>query len=489
MTPVAQASSAVPLNTIKDRVSKAYNYEVALKRSEGGYAVIAEYPSIPIVVQVPSKGWWWIAGLNYYISQNPNGETYLHVVIRDSSIQQVYYGTKYIWYMDLRLYSYDAIEGATADVTYATLQVTEYRGYPYSYVKIDVVYSIIDSYNAIIYFAGNNVGLLKSGNTFYINIPDSPIPSMRTSVRHVDIIGAQALANLAGYNTHQDLWNFAQNIMNNVFQTNKPLYDIYNSMFQGFSYIGLVDAPNKYQFYDAQWFSYGLGYSKIWQVMNNNGWIWRPYPIYPYKSKIVAYAETYHVDGGYWFLTLGSVTSDPLYNEWWGLYYAYIGDYNNALAKWNNIISRWDGTGIYISGQNGYSTLRLAMAIILGSILADNGYISWNTVHDMANVLVQLQWSGSGHFSPDGSNVIWIAKPDQAGGFMISYSTIGSYGYVPFRPNWYESIVDFLAGGAVMSPEYGGALPTNSETTIIALAALMQYAYHYYKVPPSQLLG
>jgi len=67
MTPVAQASGAVPLDTIKDRVSKAYNYEVALKRSEGGYAVIAEYPSIPIVVQVPSKGWWWIAGLNYYI--------------------------------------------------------------------------------------------------------------------------------------------------------------------------------------------------------------------------------------------------------------------------------------------------------------------------------------------------------------------------------------------------------------------------------------
>lgn len=487
-TSVTKASSAVPLSTIKDEVKSAYNYLMALKRTEGYYAVISEYPSVPIVVKAPSKGWWWVPGLKYYISSNAYGETYLYVTIRDESITNEYYGTSYIWYEDLRFYSYDEEFGVT-NVTYATLKVKEYRGYPYSYVQIYVTYSIIDSMNAEIYLAGNYVGLVKQGNSYYVSIPDSPMPSMRTSVRHVDVIGALALANLAGYSEQQDLWSFAQSMMYNVFQTDMPLYDIYNAMFQGLEYTGKVDKPNELHFYDAHYFSYGLGYSKIWNVMNSNGWIWRNYPIYPYKSKIVAVAEETHQNGGAYFLTLSALLSDPLYHEWWGLYYCYVGDYTDALSEWNSVVAHWDGTGIHVNGQEGYSTLRLALAIILGSILASKGYISWDTVHDMANVLVQLQWQGSGEWSPDGNTVIWVNKPDHTGGFLVSYGPIGSYGYVPFRnPNW-ESIIDWFLQGVAMPPEYGGIVPTNAETTIISLTALMQYAHYYYGVSPSQLLS
>ena len=492
IAPIAQASSVVPLDTIKDRVQKAYDYLLGLKRDEGYYAVIAEYPSIPIVITDNTND-WWVAGLKYCLDSDCLN--YYYVDIHDSSIEEDYYGTYYRWYMDLRYSWYVGDVGG--DDLLATLKVTEYRGNSNSYVEIEVTY-YNDLYNYLlsschVYLAGEDLGTLTPNGYYFKQLPDSPLPSMRTSVRHVDVIGALALANLAGYYTHEDLWNFVQSIMYSVFQTDKPLYDIYNSIFQGFSYTGLIEAPNEWHFYDAQWFSYGLGYYKIWEVMDNNGWIWRPYPIYPYKSKIVAYAEKYLQNGGAWFLSIACGTpltpKDPLCAAWWGLWYAYQGDYDKALEEWNYIVSHWDGTGIYVSNQNGYSTLRLAMAIILGSILADKGYISWGTVHDMMNVLVQLQWEGSGYYSPDGSNVIWIVKPDHKGGFLVSYGEIGSYGFVPFRAQWWESIVDFIVSGTSMSKEYGGAVPTNAETTIIALVALMQYAYHYYGVPPSQLLS
>ena len=143
-----------------------------------------------------------------------------------------------------------------------------------------------------------------------------------------------------------------------------------------------------------------------------------------------------------------------------------------------------------MSNQQGYSTVRLAMAVALGSILAKHGYISWGTVNDMANVLVQLQWpeGGTGEYSPDGQTVIQVAKPDNIGGFYVSYGKTGSYGFVPFRSPFFESIVDSFLNEAEMPPEYGGIIPTNAETTIVALAALMQYAYCYYGVSPSQLL-
>jgi hypothetical protein len=489
----AQASSAtyaepVPVDDIKNAARGAYDYLLALKRSEGLYAVIAEYPSVPITVHA-SNGWWWIPGLRYYIAKDPSGETYLHVVIRDSSIETGTYGTSYIWYMDLRIFTYDAASGISYDITDATLKVTEYRGYPYSYVTITVVDSAIDDLNAEIYLAGNYVGQLKKGNSFTVQVTDSPMPSMRTSVRHVDNIGLLALMNIGNYQEQDDLWNFVTEVLYHIFGDSRPPYDIYNTIFQGFEYTGRIEEPNEWHFYDAQWFDYGLGYYRIWQFMDNKSWIWRPYPIYPYKSKIVAFAEESHINGGKAFLGMSDVLSDPLYHAWWGLYYAYTGDYSSAVQEWNEIVSHWDGTGIYVRGQNGYSTVRLAVAVILGSILADKGYISWDTVHEMANVLVQLQWQGSGHYSEDGSNVIYIYKPDHRGGFMVSYGKIGSYGFVPFRSPTWESIVDWFLQSAEMEKEYGGVVPTNAETTVLALVALAQYAYHYYGIPPSQLLS
>ncbi|WFO75574.1 hypothetical protein J4526_01420 [Desulfurococcaceae archaeon MEX13E-LK6-19] len=483
--PITVGASGVPIETIKDRVVKAYSYIIALKRDMGTYGVISEYPSIPIIVKASDDSIFWIPGLKYYVSS----DDYYYVEIHDQTIEEGYYGTFYRWYMDLKYSWYSGDVGT--DEVWATLKITEYRGYPYSYLRIEVTYvagyvSSIMS-NCEIYFAGSKVGNVIQGNTYTISpLSDSPIPSMRTSVRHVDVIGALILANLGDYSESEDIWNLAQAIMFNVFQTDKPLYDIYNSMMQGFDYTGLIEAPNEWHFYDGQWFSYGLGYSKIWEFFESQGWIWTTYPLYPYKSKIVSAAEASHTNGGYLFLSTQALLDDPLLDAWQGLYYAYTGDWGNALNKWNEVASKWDGNGIVFSNQIGYSTVRLAAALALGSVLAGHGLISWDIPDQMASVLVQLQWSGSGYYSPDGNTVFYVVKPDHAGGFLVSYGPIGSYGFVPFRPSLVEDILKKVTD--VMPPEYGGILPTNAETTLLSMAALMQYAYNKYGVRPERLL-
>jgi len=104
-------------------------------------------------------------------------------------------------------------------------------------------------------------------------------------------------------------------------------------------------------------------------------------------------------------------------------------------------------------------------------MLARRGYISWDIPDQMYRVLDQLQWAGIGYYSPDGTTVYRIYKPDHRGGFIVSYAPIGSYGFVPLRP----SLVEFLVRGYRSPPEYGGVLPTNSETTITSMIALRLY--------------
>ena len=47
-----------------------------------------------------------------------------------------------------------------------------------------------------------------------------------------------------------------------------------------------------------------------------------------------------------------------------------------------------------------------------------------------------------------------------------------------------ESLLD-VAG---MGDEYVGTIPTNAESTLLSMAALVTYAYYVLGVPPNQLL-
>ena len=133
----------------------------------------------------------------------------------------------------------------------------------------------------------------------------------------------------------------------------------------------------------------------------------------------------------------------------------------------------WDGVGVKACYSKAYSTVRLALAVMLGTLLAKNGYIGWDTVDDMVRVLLKTQWLGSGYYRPEGGDWVRIYKNDHKGGFLVAYDVApdGSLGSVPFRPGW----VEILTEANDMDPEYLGPVPTNAETTLAALVALKLY--------------
>ena len=287
----AQAPS---LSEIKDAVSYAYYfYIVGLTRDLGSYKVISEYPALPIVVYEPQHGWWWVPGMHYPVACGVEGCSYTDAEFSSSQVSSDGTGTAYSWVMDLVLVT--PLEDGSASVDrLMRFVVTEYRSPSLSYVDIYVESSMYE--DAKIYFAGEYLGTATPGASYRKYIYNSPIPSMRTAVRHADVFGAQVLANLAGYDS--ELWGFASEMMYQVFGYSRDLYDIYNPMLKHFSYVGEVDEPNELHFYDAHWFNYGLGYEKMWDFFESAGWVWREYPAYPYESKVVHVAAITHTSGG-----------------------------------------------------------------------------------------------------------------------------------------------------------------------------------------------
>lgn len=169
-----------------------------------------------------------------------------------------------------------------------------------------------------------------------------------------------------------------------------------------------------------------------------------------------------------------SPETDPLLNAWRGIYYAATGSWGQALSEWYNIIDDYDCVGVLACYSDSYSTVRLATAAILGVLLASRGYISWDLVDSMIDDLIKAQWSGSGYYRPSGGSWVKIYKNDHRGGFIVAYDVApdGSYGVTAFRPDYMEKLLE----GNDMDPEYVGPLPTNAETTLVVLEALMLYA-------------
>jgi len=503
---VPQVEATAPsLTKIKNAVKKGYNYILSLKRELGIGTVYSEYPALPIVVHDPDfkvgssyVDVWFIPGYRY--------DAFWMAEARDGSISTVigpnYKTSTYTFYIDLKYLRIDTA------ITVATLKVKEIRTYHEdtdtydSEARIEIVYldNNYDLQDAYLYVGGIYVGKLGEASEFVVNIPKT-LPSMRTSIRHVDMLAPLVLYALTrDYSLIYPTASLDDSILNKVWNGNPPstqvylgykyfhIYDIYMPILADQLFMTNIQEPNGDHFWDAKWFGSSTGYGIVNELFRQNGYIESNYPAYPYKSKIVGAAEAAHQDGGPLFLlTLQQVnrgSGDPLYHAWKGLYYAYKGEYYLARSCWYQIVSYWDGDGIYVSGQEGYSTVRLATAIALGSILAGRGYISWDTVDQMVDVLLQLQWKGVGHYTNDGKTIYTIVKPDHAGGFLVSYGPIGSYGYVPFRPGLIEDILRYAGS----PPEYGGPIPTNAETTLLALSALIEYAYWRYDVTPPELL-
>ncbi len=509
---MTNASSMPSLSSIKNAVKQALHYILNIKRQLGTYYVISEYPALPIVVHCDSLyvygSWhhniWFIPGY-WYVKDGLSFTGKVSGGSITTTESTSYISTTYTYYIDI-IYSTSYHEYPLAKLKVEEIRTYYYGSHSYdSKVKISVEDIDTDTniQNADLYVGGIYLGRLGEASIFETSIP-TVLPAMRTSVRHVDMLAPLVLDVLKTDTTIMHMIaQFVNDTISYVWEGNPPpthvylgqypdyrlyyIYDIYMPMLTGLEYMVNIKQPNGDQFFDAKWFSYGLGYDRILDMFKDNGYIESNYPAYPYRSKLVGGATAsgaLHLNGGDLFLFAESRINDPLYYAWWGLYYCSQGKYNDAVNEWNKIVSHWDGNGIYMSGQQGYSTVRLAAAIALGSILAGQGKISWDTVDQMVNVLLQLQWTGIGHYSPDGSTVYTVVKPDHIGGFLVSYGPIGSYGFVPFRPRLIEDILDYASS----PPEYGGPLPTNAETTLLSMIALMQYAYWRYDVIPPELL-
>ncbi len=523
--PTIKADGQPNLTEIKQAVQEAVNYVNKLTRHLDNYhAVVAEYPALPIVVIDPdgvsvggSNGGidvdaelHFVAGINLYV---PNwGNTYTEVSFDNFEMNTYSDHTVYQWDTLLKLYVLGTLHPL------AILHVTEYRSSDLGYVTIEVTniypserYGSLSLKNAHIYIGGDYLCDVGDAidSSFGITLPD-PLPSMRFSVRHVNDLVSSVMYELDALTL--DLMHVDSNVRY-IQNTLLPLgngydkYDIYARSMPD-EYDDQIKVYTEYicdNFFDARYWNDEIGYDKIYNWYSNLGFITTNYPAYPYKSKIVNAAELVHsgtsiielitgdtfeatLDHGGWiFLNALSVVNDPLYYEYYALYYIQLGKYGYAYNEWQQIINHWDGTGIAAGWQNGYSTVRLALAISIGSTLYGKGYdIDKSLLDNMVNILLQLQWQGSGHYSPDGSNVYYIHKEDHKGGFLVSYGEIGSYGFVPFRPSLADEI--FKITGGVMGDEYPGVLPTNTESTLLSLSALISYSYYVLGMPPNQLL-
>lgn len=459
--------------------------------------IIAEYPSVPIWGRYGDVK--FVPGLQYKESCSS-----LYSMHTEVSLEMTgnWFDNDYtIW--DYRITFYYVVSSGLTDTKtpVAKLVVSEHQYIDHMVVSVYAEdYSTaqgkgcvpgLDGRNIQVYlgpyFLGTVGELYMNSAAKYIN---TPLPSMRYSLRHVEAM-ADAYYKMAG-KTDGLLDSSLRSMFNAVFQSQQTPYDLYANAI--LDYItGFTRAPfSSMAFYDAHWFgtypANELGYTRLWDWATSRGYPFATasglsYPLYPYKSKVVSAAEETNglTDGGTLFLLAlehppcpDSTESDPLYYGWQGIYYASTGQWSSALSDWNKILGAWDGDGLKVCYSEHYSTVRLAVAVILGTLLASHGYTGWFEVDAMVHTLLKLQWRGDGWYL-DGNNV-WrhIYKFDHKGGFIVAYDIapdMESYGSTGFRPG----IADALTQGTAMPSEYAGVIPTNAETTLAALIALQLY--------------
>ena len=497
--PVVHAS-APSKSSVQDAISQAENYLSNLMRTmyENGvlkYKVVSEYPDVPVWAKYDN--YVWVPAVDRYYTINCGGGLPVGVTtsVEVSLISQNAYSDRTVWVFQYDFYLQWSGSGGGDEVKLATVKVTETQHY---YGVFDVVaeatsYSLaydpehcIDingkdlRINIADVFVGT-VGELLNTPSYTLSYA-KPVPSFRFSMRHVLVLSD--LYYQSFHSTDSKLQNLDTKLFDVIFPSGNLPFDLYGvALWEYCPYMTTKDV-SEIQFYDAHWFNAypSLGYDRMFQWFENHGYIdgintRDGYPLYPYKSKVVSAAEITGLNGGTLFLEALSRTDDALLYAWQGYYDAVQGDWSSALNKFWKAYQYWDGNGITTTYSNHYSGVRLAAVALLGTILAKHGYLSWSYVDPMINKLLEIQWNGEGYYY-DGSQWIYIYKWDHKGGFMVSYDTApdGSYGLTGFRPDYLQVITQ----GADMPSEYPGVLPTNAETTLVALLALQMYLQARY---------
>lgn len=490
------------------------------------YHFVSEYPDIPV--------WGHLANLTFapgfyeiYRCIYDGVAESVWSDVKTEIVQEEYTDSYSEWVLDYKFQIGLANRAGAAELDIVKARLIEKQ---YSNGSIKLIVSVVETDNADVgcthydgsqldiyvgpYYAGKASELL---NTQYQVWLDKPLGSFRFSVRHAQVMSSLLYHAIMYNNGDGDpyLDQAVLDMFNAIFQQSVPIRDLYGNALMStavsvpysWSYMYPDDDVNAgpFYFYDAHWFTdTKTGYDRLydWSVsmmMFDN--LFTDYPLYPYKSKVVAVSEISNSEGGNAFLwALEHVDRypscwfngypDAMLLAWRGLYYVIDRDYNNALDEWNQIINiMYDGTGVKTCYSDNYSTVRLATAIMLGALLAGHGYIDWNVVDSMVSNLLKAQWKGSGYYKPEDGDWVKIYKWDHRGGFLVAYNIApdSSFGSTGFRPG----ITDVLTSGYDMDPEYSGVIPTNAETTLAALYALWLYTLYrhgaeltYYKIFP-----
>lgn len=517
-------SNPVPQFLVERAYSSSLLYLSSLERSVmtpigPKYKVISEYPSLPVwAIYGYDPDIRWVPGV---IIEKNCTYSMPGFLVKLSDIQETHTSTKSVFKYEYKfmLREVAPYTGQPVDLEVATIEVTEtqYSNESYSISIKGVSYQTLHLGDGCpdangqyidVWFGPSYVGSVGE----LISQPweasfNNPWPSFRASLRHVQVLGDlfyQAIGD-----SQSKLHAFVDDALAEIFGYSVTPFDLYGNALAGYSVNMQVKDVVDIQFYDAHWFGDTLGYTKLYNWMKEHGYVdgsyaGVSYPLYPYKSKVVSVAELTHSNGGSEYIEASTTLvknycrstgkphpdEDPLYNEWKGLYYAVVGQWSQALAQWNDVVDNWDGYGVKTCFSNGYSSVRLAGAIMLGVKLAKQGMIPWDTVDAMVHVLLQTQWLGHGWYKPTGGNWVKIYKNDHKWGFLVSYNVApdGSIGFAPFRP----TIFDIVLSANDMDPEYAGPILTNAEVTLTATAALKLYLDARYTgnpTPPPTGLG
>ncbi|BAA79838.1 hypothetical protein ASQ66_gp26 [Aeropyrum pernix spindle-shaped virus 1] len=468
------------------------------------YSFIAEYPSLPVWGRYGE--YEWVPGMPFYqlCSSGVHGFYKVHLSLASETLGSTYSRWVYDYTLQFVL---STSRGATV-FDLAVLRVAEeHYGGSWRVTVSTLSYGsweglgscgAINGRDITVYLASMPLGtvgsLYTSPATFSFD-SSTVLPAFRFSARHVLMLGTLFYDAFGVGNLYMD--NAARDILYEVFKTPRDPLDLYGNALPAAGYTVSIDIPaldsdseDHEYFFDAMLFElypgyYETGYDRIFRWTLYNGWVDASgpgvyYPLYPYKSKVVSYAELFGVNGGDGFLsvlerplTCGlDAETDPLLNAWKGIYYAVTGSWGAATSQWYDIVDDWDGVGVLACYSENYSTVRLAAAVMLGTLLAERGYIGWGTVDAMVEALLKAQWRGSGYYKPT-DTWEYMFKIDHAGGFIVAYNVApdGSFGVTGFRPDYLELITE----GNDMDPEYIGPLPTNAETTLAAITALKMY--------------
>ncbi|MBC7091521.1 MAG: hypothetical protein H5T50_06390 [Nitrososphaeria archaeon] len=217
-----------------------------------------------------------------------------------------------------------------------------------------------------------------------------------------------------------------------------------------------------------------------WQ---NLPWKTNDYGEIPYKSRL-AYAPARNL---YLIINNNSTKPPALHDLLLALHYMNKYGYN-AVPYATALLQRagWDGNGFSrdatFQGISYKAPAYQEYATAVGLVAYIKYYhLTGDTtvlpiIDNIANVLLQLQYK-YGKTKVDGLNVTYYA--DHNGGFLTSYKPGGSYIWATWQSPWIDlvySLLEIFGYYDSMPPEYPFLSITNTESTILALKALMEYS-------------